>query len=612
MSDGASFQCSGERVTLVEIILDGCENTFGQAPCTATGVECYNTWNTCKDKCNFSCTTNSYWFSTCNAPPHLVPNYTANIINVESSATSLELGRSFSTRGRIKITFQDAAHNDSGFDPYWPRGAIPIVCAEDMPGTLFGRWIERVKYFENRRANVYHGFADRPLCDFVKESYFIDSVSGPDGNCRVSFTLKDPLILADDKNAQCPSSETKVVATQVVGNEFRKSFTLGAQLDGKDDGDEPFSEVGNFLLQNNYFLGDPVQDACFTRLRYICIGNEVLEVKAEVNNATPRGWNIRLIDRAACGSELSEHSAGSTISFAETFENSHVGDVVLRLLLECSEIQEIAIACCEDDPISLINFDSFKDFQCQSPLSLISQTIICKPVGLTTLLNELSDQFLFFLYFNSETGKIDIRSLSPPNCDIEVLTIDECEMTGFTKKTVGKHFNQVQYNIETIDCSKSVSAENLSDSIVTLNADSLLVPCLRREFKTRSVKTINSRWINRNNQFVAQANSERWLMLRNCPASQVSFKLPIDRGKCFSLGGYAKIHHPKLQDVDGGYLDDLWLLKGKSVQDNDMCMTFERTEFDGTTAPCFNCDTECPTNVISVDKCELDNCVGVW
>ncbi len=62
----------------------------------------------------------------------------------------------------------------------------------------------------------------------------------------------------------------------------------------------------------------------------------------------PRGWNIRLLSRAACGSELSSHSVGDSVQLAETFEPQHVSDVVCRMLLECADLNDVIVNCCDD------------------------------------------------------------------------------------------------------------------------------------------------------------------------------------------------------------------------------------------------------------------------
>ena len=52
-------------ITVIELYLDSCANTYGVAPCTASGAvgsECYNTFGTCQDTANYSNTTKTYRF----------------------------------------------------------------------------------------------------------------------------------------------------------------------------------------------------------------------------------------------------------------------------------------------------------------------------------------------------------------------------------------------------------------------------------------------------------------------------------------------------------------------------------------------------------------------
>jgi len=52
-------------VTVVELYLDDCAESFGVAPCTASaaaGGECYNTFSTCQDIANFNNVSKTYRF----------------------------------------------------------------------------------------------------------------------------------------------------------------------------------------------------------------------------------------------------------------------------------------------------------------------------------------------------------------------------------------------------------------------------------------------------------------------------------------------------------------------------------------------------------------------
>jgi len=299
---------------------------------------------------------------------------------------------------------------------------------------------------------------------------------------------------------------------------------------------------------------------------------------------------------------------------AETFQNEHVGSAVCRMLNECSDIKDIAISCCEGDDSQIIDYDSFEDFRCSSPLSFIEEAIICQPTGLTTLLNELSDQFMFFLYYDSQSGKIKIKDYKPPFCDQEFITIEECQIAqgSFSTKDTDDRYNQITYLHSPIDCSKGISESNFGAATATVSADSLAAPCERREYKTRKTKTIKSRWITQGNTYIARANGERWLRIRKCTGKQVSFDVDFDLAACLTLGGYVKINHKKLQEADGSPMDTAFMLKG--ISNNGACskLTFERTDFDNSISPCLTCEGECATLATTIDPCQDQECIGIW
>lgn len=614
----APERCHEQRVTIAEFILDGCGLTFSEGACSGTGVPCYNTFNTCPVKCDFECAAQRFWFTDCpTVPPQIVPQYVANIVSVSATPTTLEIGKAFSTRGRVKLCMRDAPHNDSGFDPYRnERHDVIPICPEDMPGTLLSRWIQRVKYFENRRVNIYSGYTDQALCDFTKQSYFIDRVEPAGSNGLVCFNLKDPLILADNKNAQCPRQENKLLATQSVGAEFPFPFTLAAQLDGLNDPDSeeqsfPFAQVGGFLLDNNYLLGDPQQDKCFTNLRHVCIGNEILEVRAVVNNATPRGWNIQLVNRGACGSEIDEHRAGEQIRLAETFEKQHIADVICRLLSDCAEIEEVAAICCGEEHDALIDYNSLIQLRCEMPMAYVSR-IVCESTGITTLLNELSEQFLFFLHFDSTIDRIKFQAFRPPDCDQPIPCIRLCDYeAGMTVGISDERYNEIAYLHTPVDCSEDVDAQNSAVADITLQADALNEPCARRTWKTRRRKQIESGWIDGCNAYLAKANAERWAMVRECPPETVRISTSFRVGNVIELGSFVNLEHPQLQDIHGNPTQDLFFVKSKTTNSDCTQLQLERAAYFNDVVPCFDCDSDCAFALEPADDCE-GQCTGVW
>ncbi len=611
--------CNLTPLTLVEVIVEKCANFFQDGACQSTAANpCYRTNNTCTDQCNYACSTESYWFSTCKIPSHLgIYNYVPNVLSTQHEPTKLKLGQTFSTRGKITVCFQDAPHTDEGFDSSWPRGAIPIRCPEDMPGTLWGRLLARHKNLEGLRVNVYTGFCEYELlCQFNKQSYFIDSHTGPDNACKFCLILKDPLVLAE--KSKCPNNESKLVATSNLGSEFPLPFTLGGPMDGLDtDGGNPYALIGSNLLQNNYLVGDKEQDDCFKRLRHICVGKEVMRVRAvKSDDVFPAGWNIQLIERGACGSEISAHDGGSPISLAETFKG-HIAEII-KQLFDCMDLEATGLSCCEDDPFCIIDWDSFDEFICCRPLDIITEdVVVCKGETVKTLLDELSAEFMFFLYYDAVDGKIRIKALKPPECDEEIHEVAECDPVdgSFTQRKTDDFYNVVEYDHTIVDCSSGLSAENLADTTAYADADVLRKPCDRRKHKQRSIKSFNSRWISRSNAYLAKTYGYRWALVRECVGKEISFEFTNEYADVFfELGGFNRIcHHKAPQDTEGNPTRDLWIVKGIAPSEKCTRVSFERMPFNDNISPALNCDTNCPTFVTDVlDDCENDDCVGIW
>lgn len=106
-----------EPANVLELDVDSCANTFGVAPCTATGIQCYNTFNTCKDKSNYIKTIKTYKFGSRGlvVPGELVRPY---ISSVSVSPTEIKPGEGLAIRSRTQIKLIDEPDNDSEMDPY--------------------------------------------------------------------------------------------------------------------------------------------------------------------------------------------------------------------------------------------------------------------------------------------------------------------------------------------------------------------------------------------------------------------------------------------------------------------------------------------------------------
>ena len=611
--------CRSQPITLVELRLDQCPlhnpangpNVSGLPTCSAVNP-CPNTWANCQDKCNYECTVNSYWFTSCRMPVHLmtaldVYNYApSSIQSIDHLPTLFCPGETISQRGVIKVCLY-----------------APKVCNDPLSGTNLGRLIAAQKFFAGRTLRVYHGDCEMTdICQFTRTDWVIEKVDGPSGNpCVACFTAKDPLTLAD--KAKCPDSDDKFASNVVLGEEQPVPFTLGTALDGFPDevgeGGEipnPYEQVGGFILPINYSNQvSASQNLCMGRTRYVQAGNEILQVEPEINPGLIPGWNLRLKQRAVCGSELGPHDRGEKLKLCISFESEHVVDVWLRLLTECAELEDLPIDCCSDEPLSLINYESFERVRCENPLYMIDRTIICDPVSIQKLRQELAQQFLLMEAFDQTTGQIRLFSFRPPDCDEgEYEIIDSALMVkdSFTISQAIEPYNRVIISHDVVDCSDDPQGTNLGNITSYVSADLLRERCARREYKSSRDKVMASRWLNGRSGYLANTLAYRHYLLHRCPLRDITFETTNDIAKCYDFGQFVTLEHDKLRDWAGNYLQTPFMIKGKQVVDDCVRITAQESPFTDAVKPCLTCEGECPT-VFSeeVDEC-IDDCERVW
>lgn len=210
------------HVTVLELDLDLCANTYSIAPCTANlaaGLECYNTFKTCQDKPNFVKTTKTYKFCNTGAPVPLGEQIRPYIRDIKFAPTEIDLEKGLARRASVTITLADEPVPDVDGDPY-------ISTRTEATGTYWTRLLARNHNYSGRFARIrrayFTGAWNDP--DFVDELYIIDSIVGPDSSGLVRVTLKDPVKLTDLRKIPEPSSGKLAVAL----TESDLSLVLGA------------------------------------------------------------------------------------------------------------------------------------------------------------------------------------------------------------------------------------------------------------------------------------------------------------------------------------------------------------------------------------------------
>lgn len=193
-------------VTVVELDLDFCANTYGVAPCTAsvglTGTQkCFNTFSTCQDTANYAKTTKTYKFTSQSSFLPIGENIYPCITSVDLAPVQID-PKGFSVSGSVTVELMDFPDHDRGVDPYTDDRAYDPA----TQGTFFGKLRGRNPYLENRVMRVMEGYIDddRSIQSRTR-TYFIDRMEGPDANGRVRIIGKDALRFADAEKAKAPA-----------------------------------------------------------------------------------------------------------------------------------------------------------------------------------------------------------------------------------------------------------------------------------------------------------------------------------------------------------------------------------------------------------------------
>lgn len=202
---------------VLEIDVDTCANTYGVAPCTASGAvgtECYNTFGTCQDKPNYIKTTRTIKICSRHmaAPAgELIRPY---LQTFDNTPTEIQPDKGLAVRGLSTATLVDEPSSDVGEDPY--MATRPVVAA----GTYWGRFIARNYNLVGRPARIRRGYILDPFdwSAFETELYIVTAVSGPDKQGRLKLSMQDPVKKLDAAKIPAANDGKLSVALAAVAN----------------------------------------------------------------------------------------------------------------------------------------------------------------------------------------------------------------------------------------------------------------------------------------------------------------------------------------------------------------------------------------------------------
>lgn len=378
--------------SFVEIDLDFCANTFGVAPCTATGSgdeKCYNTYASCQDTANFNKITKTYRF--CSPNGARVP-YGLDAIpclkSINITPAEITAGQGLGLRAACSVSFQDFPHSDIRIDPYvTERTYKPIE-----RGTFFGKLKARNPYYNGRIMRVYNGYLNDDgsfdVDNFERRTFVIEQWNGIDPNGITQITGKDILKLASDERAVCPMpSVGKITLDMTTGTTSINLTPTGVGSDYDASG-------------------------------YVRIGQEVMSYT--------RSGDTLTIVRGQKGTIAATHRQGDTVQLCKQYSGETSQDIVYDLLVNFANVDTVFI----NKP----NWDAEQ----VAYLPRLYNTLITTPTGISKLLSELSEQVGFFLFWDEVDELIKFQTIRP-NSPSE------------TVKQLSSEYNLIADSLKTVD-----------------------------------------------------------------------------------------------------------------------------------------------------------------
>ena len=375
-----------EPITIVEIDQDFCTLEYGVSPCAAAigttgGRKCFNTLYTCQDVANYDPAALTLKFCTGSASFPTNELIIPSITSVSTRPTEINIGggdKSSTPLGRrasITVVFQDHPYNDKLVDKY--RTEREYVALDN--GTFWNKWLARNPYYQNRSIRIRSGYIGQELTDMQTRHYIIDKIDGPDSSGRVTLTAKDILKLADDDRAQCP---------------FPSTGKLDAAIDN-DDTAVTLAPSG---------IGDDEYPSSGTAI----IGSEIVTY-------TRVGDAVTLTARGQSGTTADSHDEDETFQQVKVFSDVRVDAVIKTLLEDFANI-----------PSSYI---PYTDWQSEAGTYLAGYTLttlITEPTGVSTLIGELLQQCICYIWWHEVEQKILFKAIRPTVASDGVIrTIDE-------------------------------------------------------------------------------------------------------------------------------------------------------------------------------------------
>tara|TARA_R110002020_G_scaffold451901_1_gene666112 strand:- start:3951 stop:5813 length:1863 start_codon:yes stop_codon:yes gene_type:complete len=504
-------QVGREIMEVVELDLDFCTRTYGIAPCTAalgvTGdVKCFKTRASCQDPQNYSTSAKTYRFSLQSAevlappsgsltPEDYIAYPTLQAVSVSPAVVDLT---SMGIRGSINVTIQDEPDNDLQTDPYLDTRTYDAY----EQGTFWGKLLARNPFYNGRVLRYKVGFKDGDDWKFQTREYFIDKISGPDANGKVTIVAKDVLKLADDNRSQAPIANTGELLADI------NTTDLAATLTPAGIGDAEYSASGTVRIGDETMTFTRVADA------------------------------LTFTARATDGTTVDDHTATDGIQECLRFTDARVDDITFSLLNTYANI--------DASQLDTVGWAAEVDEWLQANLYT---TLITEPTGVNQLITELIAQGLFYIWYDDIEKTVQMKAIAPTRDAVKTITDDD-NILGNTMKVTDKEearLSQVWIVYDILDpTGDKDKLKNYGKYIINRNPDAEGDD----QYGDKRVKQIFSRWMTVNDSGIALAVGARLLAKFLVTPKKIEFDLDASDQSLW-IGDEVNILTDSLQNFEG-------------------------------------------------------------
>jgi len=520
--DSEKIKYGHERIRIIEIELNYCNNTLGIAPCTASSTgdaKCFNTLETTQDLPNYVDTTKVYSFCTQRSPhPIGLSGTIPSIIDINITPSQIDIRGGLGSRASGSATFKDHPHSDIDIDKYITERSWAGILALER-GTFWTRLRARNPNYQFKELRVLTGYlvnGEFLAENFQTQHFVIDRINVSNGQATVTF--KDPLTLTMSKKAQAPAPSTGLLSAGI------DAVVTSATLIPAGVGNLEYDASG-FLL-----------------------------IKSEVMSFT-RAADVLTLVRGVKNTTATAHSANDTIQQCLEYSGATRGQldfIIDDLLTNFASIDPSFIPTAAWDA----EVDTF--------LSGLLDGIIVKPMDVFKVLKELSQAMPHRLWWDERSQEIQLTALKAPPASADVLDMDSgliadslnvVDKPGMRISTVFVSFGQIN------PTKRLNEIDNWEQTYVRIDTDSIA------KFGSSEVETINSRWITSANKALAlQSAALIGRRFSNIPR-QTPFSLDAKDSDVW-LGQIKSLNHRDMVDFTGIPVDTMFEITSARESEN--------------------------------------------